>query len=513
MIKQKVVVIGAGINGLVAANYLQKGGCEVTLIERKERVGGTCAFETYNANGKAYTYPSAATVFGFMQDFVLQETGLARRLSFRAPEHPPVIWFESKKEACYFHDDISMLKKELRKKWGEEGDIAGYYRGLERVRDFLIRGYRNARVPTIRQAEQELGEATAQLWIAGSARQLMDHFFSSDAMKVYCSIEVTERGPVSLDSPYSAFSIPLMRSGSIFDGDWGFVKGGLWKVAEELAEINKEFGVRIVTSAEVLNVLPEKHQVKFQRNGHIETMDCDRILFATDPFTAARLLGETELISQVGKKKALGTSGKLIMLFDRPIRWQDDTGEEDFDSAFKFIISANDLDAIEKASKAVVGGTSDFVPGYFELYCEGAGMRSLGAEMEYEVLTVFFKNLAFSKRGEELPEIKQAVESIILAKIKNRNDLVASILLTPKDLSEKFFLPEGNIDHVELLDGQTFFARNYSPHPEQDFYQFGSVEGISYCAAGSYPCGSIAGTSGYLCARQLIKSKLIRVLS
>jgi phytoene dehydrogenase-like protein len=30
--KQNIVVIGAGINGLVAAHYLRKAGCQVTLL-------------------------------------------------------------------------------------------------------------------------------------------------------------------------------------------------------------------------------------------------------------------------------------------------------------------------------------------------------------------------------------------------------------------------------------------------------------------------------------------------
>jgi phytoene dehydrogenase-like protein len=38
--KQNIVVIGAGINGLVAAHYLRKAGCQVTLLERGNRAGG-----------------------------------------------------------------------------------------------------------------------------------------------------------------------------------------------------------------------------------------------------------------------------------------------------------------------------------------------------------------------------------------------------------------------------------------------------------------------------------------
>ena len=30
---------------------------------------------------------------------------------------------------------------------------------------------------------------------------------------------------------------------------------------------------------------------------------------------------------------------------------------------------------------------------------------------------------------------------------------------------------------------------------------------IFYCGAGSYPCGSVAGTNGYMCAKQIIANQ------
>ena len=43
---KKIVVIGAGINGLVAANYLAKNNFHVTIIEKKDTVGGACVKDT-----------------------------------------------------------------------------------------------------------------------------------------------------------------------------------------------------------------------------------------------------------------------------------------------------------------------------------------------------------------------------------------------------------------------------------------------------------------------------------
>ena len=47
----QVVIVGAGINGLVAANYLRRAGCRVTLIERAARVGGACVPATAVIDG------------------------------------------------------------------------------------------------------------------------------------------------------------------------------------------------------------------------------------------------------------------------------------------------------------------------------------------------------------------------------------------------------------------------------------------------------------------------------
>ncbi|MGH8035172.1 MAG: FAD-dependent oxidoreductase, partial [Lysobacterales bacterium] len=47
----QVAVVGSGINGLVAAHYLRRAGCAVTMLERAERVGGACVSEVATVNG------------------------------------------------------------------------------------------------------------------------------------------------------------------------------------------------------------------------------------------------------------------------------------------------------------------------------------------------------------------------------------------------------------------------------------------------------------------------------
>lgn len=500
----KVIVIGGGINGLVAANYLQRNGFVVTMLEKKSSVGGACTSDVVSIDGKDYHYSNGASAFGFMQDFMFQETGLADRVIVGAPEHPEVVYFEGDKQPCLLYEDIDLLKQEWKNKWQEEGDVEGFFRDLEIVRNFLIAKFRQAVVPTLACAANELGFELTKRWIAGSARDLLGYYFTSDKTKMFFYIEVTESGPVEFDSPYSAFNIALMNTGGIFAGRWGFVKGGIAQITRTLAELNAELGVKLVSGAETQSVARTGKTVEFIADGKLQHESTDLVVFATDPLTTATLLQDKVMIKRVAGKRMLGTSGKLVMFFKTPVKWQDSTGEKDFDSAFRFVINTVSPEMFEQSSKRVENG-EDFSDAYFEIYCEGAGRTRLGENLDYDMVAVFLKNLTINKSGIELPHVKQYVEDLILSKISNPDDLVGSVLFTPKDIKNNFFMPQGNIDHIELCAGQNYFQRTFSSRPKSRFYQFGKHRNVFYCGAGAYPCGSVAGTVGYMCAKEIVR--------
>ena len=254
MSKQNILIVGAGINGLVAANYLQRLGCNVTMADRAEKIGGACVSEVMSVEGISQKYALGASVLGLMQDFVFEETGLSNSLETFAPTHPKLLHFPGDNVATKLYRDPKELNIELKSKWGERGSIEEFRNDETRVINFLQEGYRNAIPPTIQAAKIALGNELTDLWITGNAKALFDHYLTSERLKIFMAMTISESGPVSLSEPFSAFTLPMMDSGSIFGGYYGFVKGGIWKITETLGRINQQLGVKLFLGSKVEEV-------------------------------------------------------------------------------------------------------------------------------------------------------------------------------------------------------------------------------------------------------------------
>jgi len=184
---EKVVVVGAGINGLVAAYYLQRAGFPVTLLERADRVGGACVAEVAVVNGQSQSYALGASVLGLMPAFIFNETGLSKRLQTFAPTHPKLVYFPGHESGTWIYREPAKFQRELAEKWDENGDIEAFRADEARVVDFLQAGYRAAVPPTLAEATRELGHILTRLWITGSAQDLLDHYFVSQAVRLITS--------------------------------------------------------------------------------------------------------------------------------------------------------------------------------------------------------------------------------------------------------------------------------------------------------------------------------------
>ena len=163
--KKRVVIVGGGINGLTAANYLQKQNFDVKILEKNNNIGGACVKDAVVINKKPVNYPKGATVLGMMQKFIFEETNLSKFIKTYYPKSPKLVYFKNNLEPTRIYQDIDLLKKELQIKWNEKGDIEGFRNDEAIVIKYLQNIYKKSTIPDISDAENILGKKITELWI------------------------------------------------------------------------------------------------------------------------------------------------------------------------------------------------------------------------------------------------------------------------------------------------------------------------------------------------------------
>ena len=496
---KEVVIVGSGINGLVAANYLVKVGYSVSIIEKKGYTGGACIKDSLTIEGKNIDFAYGATVLGMMPEFIFKETGLSKEIVGFYPKTPKLVYFKDEENSTKIFQDPNELEKELKEKWGEEGRINDFRSDENKVIKFIQKLYKEAITPSVKIAYEELGKEIADLWVFGTAKNLLDHYFTSEKSKLYMGMTVIESGPASIYDPGTAFTIPLMDSGSVFDGYWGFVKTGIWKITEALSNINLDLGVKIYLNSSITEVDTKSKIISFVKDNKDETLRYDHLIFATDPITPSKLI---KGFKQDIELDEIGTSGKVTAFFKNPVKWKE---SNEYCDSFRFIFSNNNLNNFEEASQNALKNSGDYFAGFIQIYPDGSAQRTMNNKESYDKLILFTKNLSYDKKADDLDKVKDEIINTVLPYIENADDLVDSKFLTPKDLNETFFFPKGNIDHVTLTGKQNYHKRTYSKNPN-NFYSYYNFKDVYYCGAGSFPCGSVAGTAGYMCSKQLIRN-------
>tara|TARA_B100001063_G_scaffold114034_1_gene106525 strand:- start:472 stop:1971 length:1500 start_codon:yes stop_codon:yes gene_type:complete len=496
---KRVIVVGSGINGLVTANYLVKAGYNVSMIEKKEFTGGACIKDSLTIEGKNIDFAYGATVLGMMPEFIFNETGLVNEIEGFYPKTPKLVYFKDEKDSTKIFQNSSELEKELKDKWGETGRINEFRSDENKVIKFIQKLYKEATTPTVEIAYKELGKEIADLWVFGTAKNLLDHYFTSEKTKLYMGMTVIESGPASIYDPGTAFTIPLMDSGSVFDGYWGFVKTGIWKITETLSDINLNLGVNVYLNSSITEVDTKSKIISFVKDSKDKKLHYDHLIFATDPILPSKLIkGFTQDIVL----DEIGTSGKVTAFFKNPVKWKE---SNEYSDSFRFIFSNNNLNKFEEASQNALKNSGDYFAGFIQIYPDGSAQRAMNNKESYDKLILFTKNLSYDKKADDLDKVKDEIINTVLPYIENADDLVYSKFLTPKDLNKTFFFPKGNIDHITLTGKQNYNKRTFSKNPN-NFYSYYDLKDVYYCGAGSFPCGSVAGTAGYMCSKQLIRN-------
>lgn len=251
---ERAIVIGSGFGGLAVANRLQAAGLQVTILEKRAKIGG----RAYQFEEKGYTFdmgPSLITAPQIIDDiFRAGGRSLADYLDL-IPLDPFY--------RIYFHDgtcidytgDAEEMKAQMRHFNPADADrYDAFMEAIKLVYDAVITDKLGARpFDTIRSMVDFVPRAMrlkAYLPVSAYARQ----YFKDFRHHFMFSFHPLFIGGHPYRSPSVYIMIPYLEKER---GVW-FTEGGMYSLVEAFGQLFKEQGGRIETNAEVEEILVEE---------------------------------------------------------------------------------------------------------------------------------------------------------------------------------------------------------------------------------------------------------------
>jgi phytoene dehydrogenase-like protein len=462
-----VVIAGGGHNALVAATLLARAGRSVTVLERRDELGGAAVsatpFPGYDVRLSRYSYLVSLFPPALLRTLGVEIEIRARRVA----AHPPL------ELPATFRAMLSRVAERLFPTLTEP------LRSREELRRLL-------------------GDDTA--WDAlfeAPVSELIERTFDDDLT----------RGTVLTDALIGTFAPaedPLLRQNRCFlyhtiGGSWDVPVGGMGAVSAALADAAGAAGAHLVTGAEVASIETDETTAEVTcADGR--SFAARHVLAGVAPAVLSGLLGE-----RPRGERPEGAQLKINMLLKRLPRVPGADAEEAFTGTFHV---NEGYEQLATAYREASGGSIPSLPPC-EVYCHSltdpsilsADLRAAGVQ----TLTLF--GLHMPARLFD-PGDAGAKQRAVDATLRSLNSVLAEPIescllglesLTPPELEAELGMPGGHIFHRDLA----------WPFAESDAeVGMWGVEtahaNVWLCGAGARRGGGVSGIPGHNAARAVL---------
>ena len=283
MAEHKVVVVGAGMAGLVSALQLAQQGLSVTVVDKADQVGGK--MRQLMPNGVAVDSGPTVFTMRWVLDQMLQEMGtslsdilklenigvLARHAWDSSPQTLDLL-----SDTARTADAIAAFSSPQ-----EAKRFLGFCKEARSLYDTLEKPYIRSERPDLLSMVGDLGfqgMATltglgpfASLW-----RSLGRHFHDARLQQLFGRY-ATYCGA----SPWSAPATLMLVAQVELDGVWS-VSGGMFEVAKALAQLGEKWGVKPRYGNACERILTQTGRVSGVQLESGETIEADHVIFNGD---------------------------------------------------------------------------------------------------------------------------------------------------------------------------------------------------------------------------------------
>lgn len=506
-----VIVVGAGHNGLVAANYLARAGKSVLVLEARDVVGGACTTEELIPGSR---WSSCAFVCGLLRPEIIRALEL-KRFGLELYQGDALGF-------TLFRDGSHMFMwKELDRTLREierysRRDAENFLKFGTRLRRFseLITPWLLRPPPTrseiLSEFERAGDEDLFDEFVLLSVRDLLDRYFESEHLKGFLSFF----GMVSIwggpSTPGTSYTYGHHSWGEFEGqfGQFGFVRGGMGGITNALAAAARHFGAQIRLNSPVERISVADGRVTGVTLASGDEVEAGVVVSNADPKRSLLELVDSADLDPgvreaVGRIDTRGSMARIHLLIDElPHYLPFDDARPGPQHHGHQMLGAS-LENFEQAWETQRRGTlpDDHV---IEAVIQSVTDPSLAPE-GLHTLTLGVQQLPSELTETTWDEAKEkwadrVVDDLCAYAPNMKDHILDRRVITPKDLERDYLITDGNIFHGAMFLDQLFDSR---PLTSLSSYRT-PIRGYYLCGAGTHPGGGVMGASGHNAAGVVI---------
>ena len=519
-----VAIVGAGHNGLVAAHYLAAAGLRTLVCERREIVGGCCVTEEFAPGFRAST---GAYVLSMLREPVWRDLRLAER-GVQVDPAGPSLNLNPDGSALELDDDVARAQEAVRRfspadaralpEFEDElGRVAALITPLIDTtppdpRSLRPRDLRRLAGLGARAARNRGQVADALYLFATSATQYLAEYFESEQVLAALGWHAINDSTAGPSTPGTAYVLLHDHASEQAGGGirkWGFVRGGIGRVTEAMAESAREAGATIRTGAPVGEVLVDGGRAIGIALADGEEIRAARVLSNADPKTTLLSLVDPALLpdrfaAAVRAYRCEGTSMKINLAVDR-LPEAAALGADGVQAYHRGIVEVNTTVAEMDAAQAEARAGRPAGNPHIELCFPTVHDPSLAPDGKH-VVTIDVNSQPYSLAEGSWDQIRERVADAAIARLAEHfpdlpGSIVARQVLAPTDLEALLGIWGGHALHGEMAFDQLFALR-----PVRGWADYRTpIRDLWLCGAGTHPGGGVTGANGRNCAREVLR--------
>ncbi|KJF70836.1 phytoene dehydrogenase [Agrobacterium arsenijevicii] len=515
-VKTDAIVIGAGHNGLVCANYLAREGLRVLVLEARDVIGGACVSEELVPGG---TFSSCSYIQMMLRREVVEDLELKKYgLVSVAPDMLEMGLWEDGDHVMLWRD-IDRTLKSMERHNARDG--ANFMRFGTRLRRFgeLTGALLMSDPPSVeelREVFEQAGEGELfNEFVMISAEDLLSRYFESDRLRgfmMFMGMVSTWGGP---RTPGTAYVYGYHAQGE-FEGNYGqygLPQGGMGMISDALAKGLEAYGGSVRTGSLVRKVIVRDDRAVGVEMVSGEVIEADLVVSNADPKRSLQGFLDAGVLPPPVERKASqidvrGSMARIHLLVDTLPDYVGFTPGKIGPQHQGLVIMGASPALYEKAWEAQKKGDfpDDFV---IEALIPSVTHPGLVKRPGHHTISLGVQQLPFDLADGDWDSRKEEwADKVLEVYFRYAPNLRGKILgrhvITPRDLERVYNITGGNIFHSSMVGTENNFDKR--PIEEAAHYRT-PLQGYYLCGSGSHPGGGVSGAPGHNAAKRIIADR------